>query len=849
MLDSAIDKVTNVHAKKKVITSHSKPYWTQRLTRLSQELRETRKRYKYRNTDVNKLSLEQAKNNFDVARKEECQEFILNKTKNLNTVEAAKFWKEFKKLFSPKKDCKVDPLNDGKGGFITDNDDLEKELFSTFFKAKHLQKENFDEDFYQEVHSIYEDIISDRFTYDEQDDEQETLNSVISIDEVKKAIKDYDHNGKSADNHEFHPIMFKNFGAKALALVHKIVNLCLSNANWLWEDSEIIFLKKEGKDSYANPGAYRPISITSYLGKLFEKIKATRLEAHYVKKGLLDPDQEGFTKSRNTGRYLNRLHLSIQSDKKQGKTSIGLFVDLVKAFDSTWKEGLIVKLAKDGVGGNFLKLIISFLDKRTVQLKVNGVIGPIRQCSDVGLPQGSALSPILFKIFLMDLAGELSEKNNVDVLKFADDGTLKATGDTTPACLETLNEILEAVHTWSRKWRMVINCNRNKSEVIAFATAENDRSLVPKTFKIGEKEIQRVSKTTVLGLVMDEDLTYMDHSKKVSNKLISKWAMICQYCNKNWGFTQRVLIQLIRTLFLSTLFYAGHIWINDKTMKEINTVWYKIVKSTVGAVFNIRLSIAEVILGLPPLRIMNTTNQIKHYLKINIRKVEADRLRDFIESCSSDVQNKMPADLYTALRKVFKYLKWKSLKYTNTVNAKDLGIISENNIDKFCELSSSACKYTKDMIQRYTEYLWKESLKYELQAEGHTYLPNPKCNPLQTPRDLTRQEEVQLMSLFYTNNLLNGFLHRFDSQKFPNPLCHCEEQEQTNYHIAAECNDLNTDSRTELITNIKSVLGETNAVPENPFVFLNASRDPKVIRILANNVKHQFEFLRKDIEL
>ena len=120
-----------------------------------------------------------------------------------------------------------------------------------------------------------------------------------------------------------------------------------------------------------------------------------------------------------------------------------------------------------------------------------------------------SLSPILFKIFLMDLAANLSKKNNVDVFKFADDGTLKATGDTTAACLETLNEILEAVHAWSRKWRMVINCNRNKSEVIAFATAENDRNLVPKTFKIGEKEIQRVSKTTVLGLVMDEDLTYI----------------------------------------------------------------------------------------------------------------------------------------------------------------------------------------------------------------------------------------------------------------------------------------------------------------------------------------------------
>ena len=846
VLDTAIDKVTAVHAKKKVITNHSKPYWTPRLTSLSQELRANRKKYKKHNTDINKQLLEQAKENFDNARKEECQEFILNKTRNLNSAEAAKFWKEFKQLFTSKKDCKVDPLNDGKGGFISDNSDLEKELFSTFFEGKHLQKEDFDEEFYQEVHNLYEDIVNDRFTYEGQDDGM--LNAVISVDEIRKAIKNYDHNGKSADNHGFHPVMCKNFGAKALKLLHKIMNLCLTNAHWLWQDSEIIFLKKEGKDSYANPGAYRPISITSYLGKLFEKIQAARLYAHYVNKGLLDPDQEGFTPSKNTGRYLNRLHLSIKADKKQGKTSICLFVDLEKAFDSTWKEGLIVKLAKDGVRGNFLKLIMSFLNQRTVQLKVNGVIGPIRQCSDVGLPQGSALSPILFKIFLMDLAGDLSSRSNVDVFKFADDGSLKATGESTPACLATFNEILETVHKWSNKWRMVINCNRNKSEVIAFSTAENDSSLVPKTFKIGNKEIHRVSKTKVLGLVMDEDLTYMDHSREVNKKLITKWAIICQYCNKNWGFTQRVLIQLVRTLFLSTLFYVGHIWINERTMNDINKLWYKIIKTTIGAVFNIRLSLGETILGLPPLQTVNSINMIKHYLKLNIRKLEEDRLKDLILSCLSD-QNKMPAELYTALRKVFKYLKWKAKWYPDAFNAEDAEIVNANKMENFFQLSSDACKYTKGMMKKYTELMWTERLKFELQAEGHTYLPKPKCEPLLLPRQLNRQQEVQIMSLFYPNNLLNSFLHRFDSRKFPNPLCHCGEREQTNYHISVECNILDNTKKTELTDRLKSVLGDNDAVSENIFALLNSSRDPKVLSLLVENMEVHHNHLRMDIEI
>ena len=189
------------------------------------------------------------------------------------------------------------------------------------------------------------------------------------------------------------------------------------------------------------------------------------------------------------------------------------------------------------------------------------------------------------------------------------------------------------------------------------------------------------------------------------------------------------------------------------------------------------------------------------------------------------------------------------MQYPKSFNTEDLRIINENNIERFCELSSNACKYTKDMMKKYIQCIWSESLKYEFQAEGHTYLPKPKCDPLPVPKDLTRREEVLLMSMCYTNNLLNGFLHRFDSRKFPDPLCHCGEEEQTNYHIVAQCTHLNANDKAELMVNIKTVFGERNAVSENYFIFLNSSRDPKVLNILASNIKSQSEYLHQEIEL
>ena len=125
--------------------------------------------------------------------------------------------------------------------------------------------------------------------------------------------------------------------------------------------------------------------------------------------------------------------------------------------------------------------------------------------------------------------------------------------------------------------------------------------------------------------------------------------MISRHSNRHWSFNQGILIQIIKTLFLPPLLYAGHIWINQQNMKEINSLYYKIIKSTIGAVFNIRQSYAEIILGLPPINIVNELNKIKHYLKLNMTQIPEDRLRGFI---IEELQNSQ-STVHHTVRQVF----------------------------------------------------------------------------------------------------------------------------------------------------------------------------------------------------
>ncbi len=120
-------------------------------------------------------------------------------------------------------------------------------------------------------------------------------------------------------------------------------------------------LKKEGKSCYNKAGVYRPISISSYIGKLFECILGNRLESYLTNIGLVDPNQEGFSRGRNTVRYLHRLTAGIKGDVEKKMTVLCLFLDFEKAFDSIWNKGLVVKLWKCGVHGCYLQTIDSFL--------------------------------------------------------------------------------------------------------------------------------------------------------------------------------------------------------------------------------------------------------------------------------------------------------------------------------------------------------------------------------------------------------------------------------------------------------------------------------------------------------
>ena len=139
-------------------------------------------------------------------------------------------------------------------------------------------------------------------------------------------------------------------------------------------------------------------------------------------------------------------------------------------------------------------------------------------------------------------------------------------------------------------------------------------TLLHHTCHLVHKEINRVDVTCVLGLYLDQQLNFIHHSDRVYSKLLYRWTSILKYGNNQWGLNQRVMRNLIKLLFLPTLMYGGMLWLNRQTLSRIKNLRYKVIKTSSGATSNVKTEICEIILGLPPLKLFNEVNTIKHFM-------------------------------------------------------------------------------------------------------------------------------------------------------------------------------------------------------------------------------------------
>ena len=269
-----------------------------------------------------------------------------------------------------------------------------------------------------------------------------------------------------------HNTMLKQSNSTNRRALLKVLNIILTTGYVpaSWKEAVVIPLIKPGKDKKA-PESYRPISLTTCLCKLYERIVHARLSWYIDLKRVLPNTQSGFRNGRSTTDNLVDLEQRIIKGWSERKKTYAVYLDMMKAFDLVWIPGLLEKLARICITENLLLWLKNFLLGRTFKVRIGSHLSEAKQLF-AGVPQGSILSPLLFNIMLADLPKPSTTL--IQILLYADDVTIDVAAETEDTGKRLLQPFLD-VTRWAKKWRFRFAAN--KSSLITFSRDATCRHL------------------------------------------------------------------------------------------------------------------------------------------------------------------------------------------------------------------------------------------------------------------------------------------------------------------------------------------------------------------------------------
>ena len=364
----------------------------------------------------------------------------------------------------------VGMLEDGDGLQVTENvgrAELFREFFKSTFRSLKLQPDS----------------------HDRPRPGKEIMTINISEAEVLKELKQLNPT-KSAGPDGLHPAVIKPLADIIANPVFELFKQSLDTGEIPddWRMATVVAIHKNGPRSKASN--YRPVSLTSILSKTLERVIRLHLSSFLTVEKLLSPIQHGFRPRKSCLTNLICFLEEITSKLDEGTPVKVCYLDFSKAFDSVNHSMLLHKVEAYGITGMLKKWINSFLSNRTFSVRV-GEASSERAEITSGVPQGSVLGPLLFLLYVNDLANTLSNP----VFMFADD--VKITG-------QDLKSDIEKVIAWSEKWDLPLN--QKKCRILTTNSEESGLLFEP------------CAEIKDLGVIMTNDFKQAKQCQHAANK-------------------------------------------------------------------------------------------------------------------------------------------------------------------------------------------------------------------------------------------------------------------------------------------------------------------------------------------
>ena len=368
---------------------------------------------------------------------------------------------------------------------------------------------------------------------------------VLTVEEVMKEIKVLKQN-KAVGPDQIHNKLLVAAADIIADPLTKFFNRCLDNSIFpkIWKTAYVTPIYKKGnRDECTN---YRPVSLLSCVGKLFERCVHVHMNTFFTQNKLIISAQSGFIKGDSTTSQLLSIYNDIVSNYDKGITTQSIFFDLSKAFDRVWHRGLLLKLEAIGIRGKFLKFVHNYLTDRYQAVVVKGEKSGLKAVPG-GVPQGSVLGPLLFLVYINDIV-----QNIVSSIKlFADDTSISHGNINANIRQEVLNSDLLKIEEWAKLWKLTFN--ENKTELLNFRRGNEPIY----DLKFANTILFNTESHNHLGLIIQENCKWGEHINCIAKKTNMLISFLRSY---KYSLCRKSLEIMYKSFILPIFDYADIIW-------------------------------------------------------------------------------------------------------------------------------------------------------------------------------------------------------------------------------------------------------------------------------------------------
>lgn len=497
-----------------------------------------------------------------------------------------------KHLTGQKSSKQIRALRDENEGVVqNDKEILEIQMkhYQQLGKADSFQSENFNEEWYKTVEREVESFAK------EATEGPDALSCAITPAEVKLALDQSENNKAACPKDGLVNELFKKGGAPMALLLCKLFNhmWALEEQPAAWMEGVIVSLFKGG-DALDMGKSYRGISLLNVVGKIYRRVLANRLSRFAEQHGLLHEGQNGFRQGRSTVDHILTLHELVLRRAKAGKPTYVFFLDVQKAYDTVWREGMFHRLWNMGVTGKLWRVIRNsyMMTKSSVQ---HGGTQSSSFVVDIGVAQGDTLSPILFSLFINSLLQELDDEINQVKGIVLPDQEGQPTGRVVRACMfaddfacaeespQGLQVAINVAKKHSDKWRYKANVPKCAVMIFGKSSAPAQDLSITWTWGPAGNPIPVSKEYKYLGVMLSDTGGWAQHVEYVlekgKKKLHSLWPVL-----SNRALTLALKKRVIESVLRPTLEYGGEVWYANKTQqKQLEKVLLKAARTALGA--------------------------------------------------------------------------------------------------------------------------------------------------------------------------------------------------------------------------------------------------------------------------